>query len=125
MTQFTINMAKGSAKDTPVFVDLSKVDSKSKGIGYQEGATEAEGRKQEALEKSDAAMANALEAIQKVAKQVTGTIETISSGENEKLPLSKVEFGFSIRLNEEGEAVVAKSGSEAHFNVKLTWGEDD
>lgn len=123
MTKFTIKASKEDA--TPVIVDLSKVDTKAKGIGYQESQEEAEGRKQEAQEKADSAMDNAMQTIQQVASKVTGTIEAMNSGGNDDLPLSKVEFGFGIRLNEDGEAIVAKSGSETHFSVKLTWGEDD
>jgi len=124
MTQFTIQASK-DGDSVPVIVDLSKVDTKAKGIGYQESEEEAEGRKQNALAKSGGAMSNAMSTIQNVAQQVTSTIETMSSGSNKKLPLGKVEFGFSIRMNEEGDAIVAKSGSESHFSVKLTWGEDD
>lgn len=123
MTQFTIKASKDDA--TPVIVDLSKVDTKAKGIGYQESQAEADDRKQEALEKAVSAMDGAMEVIQQVAGKVTSTIESMNSGDNDDLPLSKVEFGFAIRLNEEGEAIVAKSGSETHFSVKLTWGEDD
>ncbi|MFC7591912.1 CU044_2847 family protein [Nonomuraea antimicrobica] len=36
-----------------------------------------------------------------------------------------VEIEFGVRLNAEAGAVIAKTGTEGHLTVKLSWGEKD
>lgn len=36
----------------------------------------------------------------------------------------RVELEFGVKLNAEAGAVIAKTGADGHFKVKLTWGSD-
>jgi hypothetical protein len=64
---------------------------------------------------SEKAIKNAMNTIYNTARQVTDTIDALD------LKPSSVEVGFGITLTAETNALIAKGGIEAAFNVTLTW----
>ena len=69
------------------------------------------------LEKSKQAMDHAMKSIRGMAKKTVRTIKEIPI--SERPTTISVEFG--LKLNAEGNAVVAKAGMEATLNVTMTW----
>ncbi len=69
------------------------------------------------LEKSKEAMDHAMKSIRGMAKKTVRTIKEIPI--SERPTTISVEFG--LKLNAEGNAVVAKAGMEATLNVTMTW----
>ena len=69
------------------------------------------------LEKSKEAMDHAMKSIRGMAKKTVRTIKEIPI--SERPTTISVEFG--LKLNAEGNAVVAKAGIEATLNVTMTW----
>lgn len=69
------------------------------------------------LEKSKEAMDHAMKSIRGMAKKTIRTIKEIPI--SERPTTISVEFG--LKLNAEGNAVVAKAGMEATLNVTMTW----
>ena len=69
------------------------------------------------LEKSKEAMDHAMKSIHGMAKKTVRTIKEIPI--SERPTTISVEFG--LKLNAEGNAVVAKAGMEATLNVTMTW----
>ncbi len=69
------------------------------------------------LEKSKEAMDHAMKSIRSMAKKTVRTIKEIPI--SERPTTISVEFG--LKLNAEGNAVVAKAGMEATLNVTMTW----
>ena len=69
------------------------------------------------IEKSKEAMDHAMKSIRSMAKKTVRTIKEIPI--SERPTTISVEFG--LKLNAEGNAVVAKAGMEATLNVTMTW----
>ncbi len=69
------------------------------------------------LEKSKEAMDHAMKSIRGMAKKTVRSIKEIPI--SERPTTISVEFG--LKLNAEGNAVVAKAGMEATLNVTMTW----
>ncbi len=69
------------------------------------------------LEKSKEAMDYAMKSIRGMAKKTVRSIKEIPI--SERPTTISVEFG--LKLNAEGNAVVAKAGMEATLNVTMTW----
>ena len=69
------------------------------------------------LEKSKEAMDHAMKSIRGMAKKTVRSIKEIPV--SERPTTISVEFG--LKLNAEGNAVVAKAGMEATLNVTMTW----
>ena len=69
------------------------------------------------IEKSKEAMDHAMKSIRGMAKKTVRTIKEIPI--SERPTTISVEFG--LKLNAEGNAVVAKAGMEATLNVTMTW----
>jgi hypothetical protein len=69
------------------------------------------------LEKSQEAMDHAMKSIRGMAKKTVRSIKEIPV--SERPTTISVEFG--LKLNAEGNAVVAKAGMEATLNVTMTW----
>jgi len=69
------------------------------------------------LEKSQEAMDHAMKSIRGMAKKTVRTIKEIPI--SERPTTISVEFG--LKLNAEGNAVVAKASMEATLNVTMTW----
>ena len=69
------------------------------------------------LEKSKEAMDHAMKSIRGMAKKTVRSIKEIPI--SERPATISVEFG--LKLNAEGNAVVAKASMEATLNVTMTW----
>lgn len=82
--------------------------------GMQETALTPE----ELIDKSGKAFDSAMNTIHEVAERVTTTIKSID------ISPDNVEISFAIKLTAEAGAVIAKTGVEGSFGVKLTWKKD-
>jgi Trypsin-co-occurring domain 1 len=90
----------------PVFVEVAEDSVRTERIARnQSGVLQAETRLDEALQAARPAIRTVLETLRELAPE-----EHV------------VEFG--IKLNAEAGVVVAKSASEGHFTVKITWRRD-
>ena len=67
------------------------------------------------VEKSAAAINNALNAMRNMAQLVVETLETLP-----KQP-SQVDVKFGLKLNPNGDATLVKTGSDSTIDVKLVW----
>jgi hypothetical protein len=70
---------------------------------------------EELTEKSTEALDSAMNAIHKMARRVTETVEALA-----KRP-SQVEVAFGLKLDAKTGALIAKAGVEANLNIKLVW----
>ena len=68
-------------------------------------------------ERSARAIENAMSAIQGMSQKVTAALRKIKVSERP----TKVEVAFGIKMTAEGDALVAKVGTETVVNVTLTW----
>jgi len=89
----------------PIAVELSQVYGVQK-AGLTSG---------ELIDKSGKAFNEAMNTIREVAEKVTATIHPIAARPDE------VEISFAIKLTAEAGAVIAKTGIEGTFSVKLAW----
>jgi hypothetical protein len=69
------------------------------------------------LEKSKEAMDDAMKSISGMAKKTVKAIKDIPVSERP----TTISVAFGLKLNAEGNAVVAKAGMEATLNVTMTW----
>jgi hypothetical protein len=69
------------------------------------------------LEKSKEAMDHAMKSINSMAKKTVKSIKEIPVSERP----TTISVAFGLKLNAEGNAVVAKAGMEATLNVTMTW----
>jgi hypothetical protein len=69
------------------------------------------------LEKSKEAMDHAMKSISGMAKKTVKTIKEIPVSERP----TTISVAFGLKLNAEGNAVVAKAGMEATLNVTMSW----
>lgn len=68
-------------------------------------------------EKSENAISRSMGIVRSMAARVTKTIRDLPVSERP----TEIEIEFGIKLDVEAGAMIAKSGVEAGFNVKLTW----
>ena len=69
------------------------------------------------IERSEAALRQAMSTIYQMAEQVQSTVEAIP---DPRKP-DQVEVTFGITLGGEANAYIAKTSGEASFTVKMTW----
>lgn len=69
----------------------------------------------ELVDKTGQAFDDAMNTIREVAEKVTTTIQTVAASPD------ALEISFAIKLTAEAGAVIAKTGIEGTFSVKLTW----
>jgi len=69
------------------------------------------------LEKSKEAMNHAMKSISGMAKKTVKAVKEIPVSERPTM----ISVAFGLKLNAEGNAVVAKAGMEATLNVTMTW----
>ena len=69
------------------------------------------------LEKSKEAMDHAMRSISGMAKKTVKAVKEIPVSERP----TTISVAFGLKLNAEGNAVVAKAGMEATLNVTMTW----
>ncbi|RMG78903.1 MAG: hypothetical protein D6712_20530 [Chloroflexi bacterium] len=113
MAKFTVN------KDgVPVHIDLSPVE-RGERIGFRSLAEEEEKRAEDAA-KGDAALNNALQLVYETAIRL-GQMAKALDGDGPAQML--VEFGVAMREDE--SAMITKFTGDAHFRVKMTFGEID
>ena len=60
----------------------------------------------------------ALESLKPTAGAIITKLSSLSS------PPDEVEMGFGLKLSAKAGAIIASAGTEANFNVKLTWKRD-
>jgi len=72
-------------------------------------------------ERSAKAVENAMGTIRAMSEKVVGSLKQIKVSERP----TKVEVEFGIKLNAEGDALVAKVGAETAVTVTLTWEHKD
>lgn len=101
MPDFTIN------ENAPILVEFAETES-----GYVE---EVALSPDDMLTKSAEVLEKAMNTIHHMARRVSSAVDAL-----EKKP-SQVEAAFGLKLNAEGNALVAKAGVEANLNIKLVW----
>lgn len=89
----------------PIAVELSQV------YGVQKAALTSG----ELIDKSGKAFDEAMNTIREVAEKVTLTMDPIAARPDD------MEISFAIKLTAEAGAVIAKTGIEGTFSVKLAW----
>lgn len=99
-------------EEGPISAELIPV-AKGSRIGYQRDEKEDEND----LSRSDSAVSAAMELIYRAAKRVNETLGALADDN----PPAKIEVDFALKLDENGKASIAHSGSAAHFHVKLIW----
>jgi len=67
------------------------------------------------VEKAKSAFHKALDTIRVIASDIGTSVDKIANRPD------KLEFSFSLKIDANANAIVAKIGSEAQFEVKLTW----
>jgi hypothetical protein len=67
------------------------------------------------LEKSAMAVDSVMTTINSMARRVIATVNDVAE------PPAEVSVEFSIKVDAEAGAIIAKAGSEASFQVRLTW----
>jgi hypothetical protein len=72
---------------------------------------------QDIAAQSEKALQSAMNAIHAMARRVNDTISQIKLAERP----STVEVDFALKVTAEASAIIAQTGTEASFNVKLTW----
>ena len=113
-------MAKFTVKKNgvPVHVDLSPVE-RGERIGFRSLAEEEEKRAEDAA-KGDAALNNALQLVYETATRVGQMAKALDGNAPARM---MIEFGVAMREDE--SAVITKFSGDAHFRVKMTFGEID
>lgn len=69
------------------------------------------------LEKSKEAMDDAMKSISSMARKTVKAVKEVPISERP----TTISVSFGLKLNAEGNAVVAKAGMEATLNVTMTW----
>jgi hypothetical protein len=73
------------------------------------------------LEKSKEAMDHAMKSISSMAKKTVKSVNEIPISERP----TTISVTFGLKLNAEGNAVVAKAGMDATLNITMTWQHKD
>lgn len=107
-------MAKNKQESTEDEIILVEFDS---GAGLQ--PVSISDNLTEMAEKSSEAVSKAMMTIRHMAVRTIESVKKLSD------PPDAVEVQFGIKLDAEAGALVAKAGTEASINVKLTWRSED
>ncbi len=105
-------------EDGQISAELIPV-AKASRIGYQRD----EGTDKDKAAKSDEAINDAMTLVYRTAKRIAATLNAIEADKDAKVP-GEIEVDFALKLDEEGNATIAHTGSHAHFRVKLKWEAD-
>ena len=107
MPTFTIDEAE------PILVELSP------GMGYggetTRGIEKAAALPGDLVDRSEKALASAMNTIHNMARRVKASIDAISDRPD------TVEVTFGLKLTAGAGALIASAGSEASINVRLSW----
>lgn len=88
-------------------------------VGEQEPGVVEASRAGDVIEAGVASLGAALSQVRDAAAEALRQFRELPSGPDE------VQLEFGVRLNAQAGAVIAKTGAEGHFKVKLTWREGD